>query len=323
MKVRLTHIDGKLPNLALMRLARWHRERGDEVHFTKSLDRGLFEPRYDRVYGSTIFKFSVERTARLRRAFPEAIIGGTGAENAITIEDFAPDAIGPDYSDYPDFRPSLGFTQRGCRMNCKFCVVPGKEGKPSSVATIADIWRGEPHPRQLHLLDNDFFGQPREQWKKRVAEIRDGNFKVCFNQGLNVRLIDDEIAAELATVEYRDDGFERRRLYTAWDNLKDEPIFFRGVDRLERAGIPPTHLMAYMLVGFDKNETEERVHHRINRMTERGIRPYVMRFHHNSPFLNAIARWVNLGLYRDHPFNEYRHNARRQPRGQIDLPLSS
>src|SRR5208337_3425878 len=111
-------------------------------------------------------------------------------------------------------------TQRGCRLSCKFCVVPGKEGKPRTVATVADIWRGEPHPKHLHLLDNDFFGQ--DQWRERIAEIRDGGFKVCFNQGINVRAVTDEVAEALATVQYRDMKFKERRLYTAWDNLKDE-----------------------------------------------------------------------------------------------------
>ena len=33
MIVRVTQLDGKLPNLALMRISAWHRSRGDEVHF--------------------------------------------------------------------------------------------------------------------------------------------------------------------------------------------------------------------------------------------------------------------------------------------------
>ena len=31
MKIRLTQLDGSLPNLALMKLAHWRRSRGDEV----------------------------------------------------------------------------------------------------------------------------------------------------------------------------------------------------------------------------------------------------------------------------------------------------
>lgn len=324
MIVRLTHIDGRLPNLALMRLARYHRDQGDDVHFTKALDRELFEPGYDRVYGSAIFKFSSERVARLRNAFPNAIIGGTGSGSGVNVEDIAPAAPDRiDYADYPDFTPSIGFTQRGCRLKCKFCVVPTKEGAPRAVNTIAEIWRGIGHPKHLHLLDNDFFGQPREQWQARLAEIRDGGFKVCFNQGFNVRLINDAAAAELATVEYRDDQFQQRRLYTAWDNLKDEAIFFRGIDALERAGIPPAHLMVYMLVGFAKDETEERIFHRFNRMVERGIRPYPMVYDRTRRDLVAFQRWVVTGLYRAVPWADYRHNARRAPPddGQQSLVL--
>lgn len=50
------------------------------------------------------------------------------------------------------------------------------------------------------------------------------------------------------------------RLYTAWDNIGDESVFFNGVDKLEKAGIPPKHLMAYMLIGNDILETWERMH---------------------------------------------------------------
>jgi hypothetical protein len=65
MKVRLTQIDGALPNLALMKLSHFHRSRGDEVHFTRSVDRDLFDPAYDRVYGSVLFDFSGDRLERL------------------------------------------------------------------------------------------------------------------------------------------------------------------------------------------------------------------------------------------------------------------
>jgi hypothetical protein len=78
------------------------------------------------------------------------------------------------------------------------------------------------------------------------------SFRVCLNQGINVRLIDDEAAEALSSIEYRDDQFRKRTLYTAWDNLRDERIFFEGVDRLNRAGIPSRHVMAYMLVGFNR-----------------------------------------------------------------------
>lgn len=307
MNIRLTQIDGKLPNLALMKLADWHKKQGDTIHFTRHTNRELFEPEYQRVYGSAIFGFSQPAVETFRHEWPSAILGGT----AINLNGTVEEVIGSewehyDYSIYPDYKFSIGFTQRGCRLNCGFCVVPKKEGRPKPVNTIREIWRGEGHPKKVCLLDNDFFGQPKEEWRARIAEIREGDFRVCFNQGLNVRLLDDEACAALATIEYRDDQFQQRRLYTAWDNLRDEEIFFRGVDMLERAGIPGKHIMAYMLVGYDPEETWERIFHRFDRMVARGILPYPMVYNNASKDLKRFQRWVVTGLYRAVAWKDYR-----------------
>jgi len=202
--------------------------------------------------------------------------------------------------------------------------VPKKEGKPLSVNTIYHIWRGHNHKRQLHLLDNDFFGQPEDQWRARLDEIRTGNFAVCFNQGLNIRLITEATAEALSTVRYRDDSFKRRRLYTAWDNLKDEGVFFRGVDTLQRAGIQPRHLMAYMLVGYDPRETMDSVLYRFHRMTALGIRPYPMVYDRSKTVLRHFQRWANTGLYRAVKWEDYVPNARaHQVPAKGELPLFS
>jgi hypothetical protein len=308
MRVRLTQIDGSLPNLALMKLAHWHRSKGDSVHLTRDIEAGLFEDRYDRVYASSIFVYSGDRLERFRRQWPEGIVGGTGTGNRSTVEEvigeISYEAV--DYSDFPEFDASLGFTQRGCRLSCKFCVVPQKEGKPSSVASVWDIYRGEPWPRKLHLLDNDFFGQEEDQWRARVREIREGNFRVCMTQGINVRKITEAEAEALASIEYRDNRFRSRVLYTAWDNLRDEEVFFRGVRCLERAGIPPTHLRTYMLIGFDPLETWERILHRFRRMVEIGIEPYPMVFDRQRRDLRDFQRWAVTGLYRAVEWDDYR-----------------
>jgi hypothetical protein len=318
-RIRLTQLDGALPNLALMKLGAWHRAQGHEVVYTRVIeDKGkvygidenrLFEGEYDLVYGSAIFSFSEARVRRFERAWPGAILGGTGARSEWTVEAITGDDFNAiDYSGWPEFDASIGFTQRGCRLKCKFCVVPLKEGKNRSVATIADIWRGEGHAKKLHLLDNDFFGQ--EHWRERIDEIRNSGFRVCFSQGINVRKVDDEVAAALATIEYRNTKFDERQLYTAWDNLKDEEVFFDGVNRLERAGIPPKHLMAYMLVGFDRAETWARVWHRFNLMVERGIKPFVMVYDRTRADLISFARWCNTGLYRIVPWDQYVRSTR-------------
>lgn len=322
MNVRITHIDGILPNLALMALSAFHRAKGDEIHFTKDVERGLFEPEtYEVVYGSCIFERTRPRAERLIRAFPGAIVGGTGmaygdlvtlgsSAKGLEVEQITGQIAALDYSIYPDFTGSIGFTQRGCRLRCGFCVVPRKEGKNVSVGTVSEIWRGPGFKKNIHLLDNDFFGNP--DWRDRVAEIRNGKFHVCLNQGINVRLLNDEAAEALSTIEYRDDQFQKRRLYTAWDNLKDEEIFFRGIDRLERYGIPAKNVMAFMLIGYDPAETWDRIWHRFNRMVERGIMPYPMLFDVSRTDLKSWQRWVNTGLYRIVKWDEYRRSTKSE-----------
>lgn len=325
MRIRLVQGDGKLPNLALMNLSSFHKSRGDSVVYTYSVGRDRAE-HYDKVYASFIFKFSEKKLATFKANWPEAVIGGTGSDNWRTVEDeIGHHHDGLDYSIRPDYDFSIGFTQRGCRLKCGFCVVPKKEGAPRAESTIADIWRGGDHPKKICLLDNDFFGQPRGAWKARIAELNDGGFRVCFNQGLNVRLLDEEACAALATVQYRDDQFKRRRLYTAWDNLHDEGIFFRGVDMLEKAGVPSRHLMAYMLVGYDPQETWDRIWLRFNKMTERGIMPYPMVYNNARPDLKRFQRWVVTGLHRYVPWDQYdptRANREYRARKRLEQGLA-
>ena len=60
-----------------MKLAHWHKARGDEVVFTRRILHGSWEPGYRSVYGSAIFSFSADRVAKFRAEFPQAVIGGT------------------------------------------------------------------------------------------------------------------------------------------------------------------------------------------------------------------------------------------------------
>ena len=313
--VRLTQLDGKLPNLALMKLAHYHRAHSDEVHLARTPTPTLFEPEYDMVYGSAIFEWTRPVVERLQASYPEAIVGGTATDSLRTVEDLlGTEYEHYDYSIYPDFPYSLGFTQRGCRLKCGFCVVPQREGKPWSVNTIHDIWRPGT-PRCILLLDNDFFGQ--DLWKDRIEEIREGGFRVSFNQGINIRMVTNEVAQALTSIEYRDDDFERRRLYTAWDNLGDEKRFFTGLERLNEAGIPSKHLMVYMLVGYRPGETMKEILYRFNRLREAGCKPYPMVFERwRQPELRRFARWAIRRYYELVPFEEYNASARRRRRDE-------
>jgi hypothetical protein len=299
-RVLLLQLDGKIPNLALMRVAAHHRGLGDDVQLVHTPtvgavgQRGLDGGEPDCVYASAIFERTRPVAAEvLRRYGSRAHVGGTGYDVTSSLERLGITTTALDYTFYPHYRHSLGFSQRGCRLSCAWCTVPRAEGKVREVATIADIWRGDPWPRNVLLLDNDFFGQP--QWRERIAEIREGGFRVSFNQGINARMLTDEAAEAIASVQYYDDGFTDRRIYTAWDNRRDEERLFRGLTALVRYGVRPHQIMVYILVGYWPGETAEDREYRRARLRAFGARPYPMPFVRTRELV-GFQRWV-VGAY--------------------------
>lgn len=329
MRILLLQLDGKLPNLALMRLAAHHRDLGDEVELRhagnhQTIQRRLSDAslRWDKVYGSLIFERTRQLGEAAKRVHPDIVLGGTGWDIGLSLESIGVTTKRYDYADYPHFKQSLGFTQRGCRLKCSFCVVPRSEGAVREEATIADIWRGDPYPREVLLLDNDFFGQPN--WSARIEELRAGDFKVSFNQGINARMLTDEAAAAIASVNYRDDSMKVKRIYTAWDSKHDEGRLFKGLNALVKYGVKPDHIMVYILIGFDPKETHEDRDYRRRLLREFGARPYPMPFVRNDETV-GFQRWV-IGAYDKRvTWEEWRrasHEPRKIPdKDQMSLPL--
>jgi hypothetical protein len=294
MKVLILQLDGKIPNLACMRLAAHHRALGHEIAFRWGVSprRELWDS-FDTVYASAIFEKNRPAVEALKREFPHAIVGGTGVDVTLKLEEVGITSLSQDYSIYPAWRQSIGFSQRGCRLRCSFCVVPRKEGKIRPERTINEIWRGDPWPRELILLDNDFLGQP--EWEARINELMEGRFRVSFCQGINVRVLTDETAAAIASVDYRADDMKSKRIYTAWDSTKDQDRLFKGLQRLVDHGVLPDHLMVYMLIGYWPGETEGDWLHRQTALRAFGARPYPMPFS-RTPATVGFQRWV-IGAY--------------------------
>jgi hypothetical protein len=299
--VLVLQLDGSLPNLALLRIAGFHRAQGDCVEYRvatgpQSVERGLYDTPYHRVYASLIFEKTRPLARRLVEVYPRAVLGGTGWDKTTTLETVGiPEDAAPDYSDHPNYPHSIGFTQRGCRLACSFCVVREKEGEVRPVGPVSAVWRGEPYPRNVVLLDNDFFGNPN--WPELIAEMRAGHFRVSFNQGINVRLIGEKHAEAIASVDYFDPDFKRRRLYTAWDNREDENRLFRGLGHLKAAGVPPGNVTIYVLVAYDHATKTPRPTitaddvYRVEQLREWGADPYPMPFVRNRETI-GFQRWV-------------------------------
>ncbi len=313
MKVLLIQLDGfAIPNHALQRIAAHHLALGDSVELGRSVYVGR---RFDRIYASAIFEKTLPKVAQLRQWQPQAIIGGSAVSLDLTLADVGITNDTPDYSLWPEFKPSLGYSQRGCRLSCSFCGVPRKEGKPSTPVSINQIWRGHGHPKEVLLLDNDFFGLP--QWRDRISELNSGGFKVSFNQGVNLRLMDEEQCAAIASTNYRDADMKTKRFYTAWDNRRDEKVLFRGLEWLCKHGMKPDHIMVYMLVGYchahkgpastcqcPEADTHEQREYRRRQLREFGCRPYPMPYERTRQLI-GFQRWVVRRLDINVPWDKF------------------
>lgn len=108
------------PNLALMKISAYYKSFGVKPEWWNPLYR------YDRVYSSKVFDFTP-----MDPYLPEdAILGGTGYRH-IPIDRTLPseiDRMYPDYTIYPECDYAIGYLTRGCVRNCRWCVVPLKEG---------------------------------------------------------------------------------------------------------------------------------------------------------------------------------------------------
>ena len=107
LRVLLLQLDGKFPNLALLRIAAHHRDLGDEVALrhagnVQAMQRRLGEANPDAVYASLIFTRTRPLGEAVTRTYPQAVIGGTGWNERTTLADAGIDPNGRlDYGDYP------------------------------------------------------------------------------------------------------------------------------------------------------------------------------------------------------------------------------
>lgn len=289
--IGLWQVDGKMPNLALMKLSAWLKDQDHETYLQKT-------PDYTTAYASAIFTENRPMVEFWLRSYPHIEVGGSGwdlkTELPPEVEEMQPDyaLYGIDYG--------LGFLSRGCIRFCPFCIVREKEGHLRQVAQIADLLN--PLSNFLVLLDNNLLALPNAL--DILAEITDRALTVNFNQGLDVRCVTSRIANALSKIHYMDFNRHNRTLHFAFDDTKLEGKVRGGIETLLSVGISPKHLCFYVLAGF-YGQTAEDVLYRCNVLREYGVRPYVMRYR-RSRKLNAIARWTNAaaGLWRK-PFSDY------------------
>jgi hypothetical protein len=263
-------------NNALEKAAAYHLNLGDEVVKYNPVEHWNVE--FDKVYLSSIFTFTNLSVFPIKANW---ICGGTG----IDVHSRLPEEI-ERIKHYKGF----GFFSRGCPFNCKWCVVREKEGELRPEADLYDLWDGK--NRYIKAFDNNVLALP-EHFKLIAGQAIKERVKIDFNQGLDIKLIDEESAALLKK-------FKWGSLKFAFDNIKFESIIREKIKMLESIGI--TNSTWYVLLGCE-TELEEDIY-RLETLRDLGqsVAPMPYRkifegqpeskvIHSTKPLYDALETW--------------------------------
>lgn len=180
------------PNLALSKIAAYHRAQGDHVEWYEPLAAD-----YDIVYMAKVFTFSPDYEYPIHAT--QIVRGGTGYDIHSTLPQ-AVDDCQPDLTIYPNVPTdtAYGFLTRGCPNKCFWCVVPRKEG---AVRPYWDIDRVANGRKNVVLMDNNFLASG-DYARTQLRRIIERGYRIDFNQALDARLLTEDFAELLAQVRW-------------------------------------------------------------------------------------------------------------------------
>lgn len=290
------------PNYALMKISAWHKAAGDMVEWWNPLYR------YDRVYSSKVFDFTPTDPY-----LPDGTIrGGTGYRDLPLGQELPPeiDSMFPDYSVYPDCDYAIGYLTRGCIRNCRWCIVPRKEGQIRPYRTWKELVRADTD--KLVLMDNNILAC--EHGIRQLEDLIGSGYRIDLNQGMDARLVDEGIAEILSRLKWI------RFIRFSCDQKSQIDPINRTIELLGKYEVKPYQIFVYLLVTKDIHDAAERVealkgYKAINlyAQAERNQRLGIMP---NAAQLEFQQRFVYGGCYRAETWGEY---CRRRKIGYMEI----
>lgn len=265
MRISIINIDSRIPNLALKKIEKYHLDRGDEIYWDNPLMASVSE----KIYVSCVFDWNKNKTKEWEG---RAMIGGSGYSLDINL---------PQEIEEVKPRINLGFTTRGCIRNCQFCIVPKKEGNARIVGDLFDLW--DRKSRDIIILDNNILALP-EHFKLICSQLRKEKLSVDFNQGLDHRLLTQDIIKDMRSISHKEYRF-------AFDHPAYLPTVEKAITLLQKNKI--NRCSWYVLVGFNTTIVDDLT--RLVYLKSRNQNAFVQRYKtvKGDKKYIALARWVN------------------------------
>jgi hypothetical protein len=281
----------RIYNLAVDKIANYHRSRGDEVY------AGRWEPllhQVDKYYFSVIFTWDIPALigmvnlvkARAQEEGvepPEIEIGGPAAtflHNYIHSRTGLEPHIGLDSRfEFVPGQYKMTFTSRGCPHNCRFCGVNRLE--PVSIEY-------NDFPLARMIGDNNITATSWAHQLQVVNKLVNIRGKVDINSGFDVRFFRTEhlkLYSRLNLLQWR----------FAFDSLDVWEDVWRVATMMRAAGYDRHKVIFYCLIGFPGTSPEENLF-RLETIRDFGLNPYPMRF---IPLNSLSHRYVAPGFTED------------------------
>jgi hypothetical protein len=278
--VNVVEIDTKPThvNYATAKIEKFYKDKGFSIINNPTPEEASTE--YIPTYVSVMFTKN-RHMAEAYQDIPDVFIGGTGWDLTTNLPPEI-EAVKPHIN--------KGFITRGCNRSCGFCNVREKEGTIRQELELLDLWDGV--SREITLLDNNILQIP-EVFKQTCETAQKYKLMLDFNQGLDFRLITDEVTQILKKTRIKD-------IRLALDRPEYMPQFANALKTLHRSGCRKDPLV-YVLVGYDTTPEEDL--ERLYYLQQEGCRPYVMRYdtinnykqnaQRTYQFFNDLADWAN------------------------------
>lgn len=272
----------RYPSLGLLKLSGMHKQRGDTTELHVAPRKADTEP--SRIYITSLFTYSWkpvhDAASFYRDLYPNAHIRLGGVYATLMPEHarladvnevheglvLAADNSMPDYDLVPDWESSIMFGTRGCIRKCAFCAVPKLEGKTWGPARSVTDLVHDRH-KQVILWDNNVLGVPN--WRDLVDELVSLGLPVDFNQGLDARLIDSNVATKLRELRIKP-------IRMAYDIPSERRALERAIPALAEAGFSRRSMHVYTLYNF--RDTPDEFLGRVIDLLSWGVVSYPMRY---------------------------------------------
>lgn len=321
----------RFPNLACMKLSAYYKSLGYTVELKTNYDN---LESYDvitisKVFMDTVIPFEPKDKSMKTEEYvadfykdnpllnqPNVIYGGTGfyydksPDLPDEIEHCKPDyhlydewvqeklsngGKASEYKYYTDY--SIGFTTRGCFRKCKFCVNRNynKVSVHSSIKEFVDESR-----KKICLLDDNLLGC--KKWREIIHELQSIGKPFQFKQGLDARLLTDEMCDVLFKSRYDGDYIFAFDDYNDRELIEEKAYLIRRYNKQKSQNVK-----FYLFCGYDREgryDTEFwkrdicELFERIFILAKYNFLPFVMRYkdYVKSEFYGAyinITRWCN------------------------------